>query len=169
MHWQNFWQSPNLLADYSPQYLHAHFLDSHQICWQIYPHPPCWLADFVTVTIPAGRFISQNSPGRFSESNQTCWQIYSPISACRFSDSHQNLALADLSPWFVQAEFLTVTKSAGRFYPQQISVGRLFWQSPHLPADLSPYISAGRFSDSLSNLLADLSPNFLLADILTVS
>ena len=153
---------------YSPQYLHGTFLDSHQICWQIYPHPQLLI-------------------GRFCDSYHTCWQIYpskfswqifwqSPnlvgrfthlISACRFSDSHQNL-LADLPPppYLCRQIFLTVTKSGWQIYPQQISVGRLFWQSPHLPADLSPIFLLADFLTVCKSVGRLLLPNFCMADIL---
>ena len=103
--WQIFWQSPNLPADLPPQFLLVDFLTVTKSA-SIYPI--FVLADFLTVTKSACRFTPH-----------FCWQIFwqspnlpadfPPISAGRFSDSHQ--ICLQISPQFLLADFLTVTKS----------------------------------------------------------
>ena len=116
--WQIFWQSPNLLADSlladlltgrlgepgadTPQFLLKDFLTVTNF---LIDSP---LADLLTGRFgePAGR-IAPISAGRFSDSHQVCWQIYPPT--------------------ILLADFLTITRSAAR---------------------ITPKISAGKFSDS---------------------
>ena len=97
-----------------PQFLLVDFSDSHQICQHLVTKSSGWfspqnilLAGFMTVTKSAGRFPSGRftdwqtwwtwgryppiSAKRFSDSHQICWQIYLPTDLLtgRFSDSYQ--------------------------------------------------------------------------------
>ena len=131
---------------FTPQFLLANFSDSHQICqhlvtkssgrftpqnfcWQIFWHSPnllvdSLLADYLTGRFgqPAGRYLPI-SAGIFSDSHQICWQI--PFWQIYWLADLVNL-LADTHQYLL-ADFLTVTKSAGRF---------------------TLHNSAGRFSDT---------------------